>query len=244
MIPKKIHYCWFGGNPLPENVKRCIDSWKKYCSEYEIIEWNENNYDVKKNGYLSKMYSEKKYAFVSDFARLDIIYNNGGIYLDTDVELIKNIDDLLQEQCFMGCELPGEVNTGVGFGANKGFRFLEENMEKYINDESVFDKTCVEITTAILKDKGIRKVADIQMIDNITVYPPEYFAPLNMLTNKLKITENTYSIHHYDSSWYVGNVKWKKKVLPYKIILRKIVDNIFGEGTYSRIKMLIRSTND
>ncbi|WP_269088991.1 glycosyltransferase family 32 protein, partial [Streptococcus suis] len=105
-----------------------------------IIEWNENNYDVKKNGYLSKMYSEKKYAFVSDFARLDIIYNNGGIYLDTDVELIKNIDDLLQEQCFMGCELPGEVNTGVGFGANKGFRFLEENMEKYINDESVFDK--------------------------------------------------------------------------------------------------------
>ncbi|CYX12791.1 glycosyltransferase family 32 protein [Streptococcus suis] len=244
MIPKKIHYCWFGGNPLPENVKRCIDSWKKYCSEYEIIEWNENNYDVKKNGYLSKMYSEKKYAFVSDFARLDIIYNNGGIYLDTDVELIKNIDDLLQEQCFMGCELPGEVNTGVGFGANKGFRFLEENMEKYINDESAFDKTCVEITTAILKDKGIRKVADIQMIDNITVYPPEYFAPLNMLTNRLKITENTYSIHHYDSSWYVGNVKWKKKVLPYKIILRKIVDNIFGEGTYSRIKMLIRSTND
>ena len=94
MIPKKIHYCWFGGNPLPDSVKNCIDSWKKFCPNYEIIEWNESNYDVHKIPYISEAYKNKKYAFVSDYARLDIIYNEGGFYLDTDVELIKSLDNL------------------------------------------------------------------------------------------------------------------------------------------------------
>ena len=239
MIPKKIHYCWFGKSPLPLSVRQCIESWKRYCPEYEIIEWNESNYDVRKNDYL-----QKKYAFVSDFARLDIVYSNGGIYLDTDVELIKALDDLLNEKCFMGCELLGEVNTGLGFGAEKGFPFLLENMDVYLKDKEVFNRTCVEITTEIFQNKGIKKVNIIQQIEDVRIYPPEYFAPLNMITNQLRLTSQTYSIHHYDSSWYEGNVKLRKILLPYKILLRKLVDAIFGEGTYTRLKKAFRRSYD
>lgn len=131
MIPKKIHYCWFGKNPLPNEVKKCIESWKLFCPDYEIIEWNEENYDVFKIDYMAEAYKAEKYAFVSDYARLDIIYNNGGIYLDTDVELIRPLDDLLHHSCYLGMELPGRVATGLGFGAVKGNNFLYENMKYY-----------------------------------------------------------------------------------------------------------------
>ena len=104
MIPKKIHYCWVGGNSKPPLVKKCIQSWKKYCPDYEIIEWNESNYDISKNIYMKQAYEAKKWAFVTDYMRLDIIYEHGGIYLDTDVELIKNIDDLLSNEAFAGIE--------------------------------------------------------------------------------------------------------------------------------------------
>ena len=104
MIPKVIHYCWFGKNELPEDAKRCIASWKKFCPDYEIIEWNETNYDVRKNKYMSDAYDEKKWAFVSDYARIDIIYNYGGIYLDTDVELLRPLDELLKDKMFCGWE--------------------------------------------------------------------------------------------------------------------------------------------
>ncbi|CYW30854.1 glycosyltransferase family 32 protein [Streptococcus suis] len=237
MIPKVIHYCWFGGNPLPESVKKCIESWKKYCPEYEIIEWNDSNYDVAKNDYLRKMYSQRKYAFVSDFARLDIIYHYGGIYLDTDVELIKNLDSLLFQECYMGCELPGEVNTGLGFGAQKGHEFLLENLSAYLNEEAD-GKTCVEVTTALLKKRGLNANQEIQEIESVIVYPSEYFCPLNMGTNKLLITDATYSIHHYDSSWYGSGVRAtiKKRLIPFKVMLKRKVNNIFGDGVYEQMK--------
>ena len=117
MIPKKIHYCWIGGNPLPELAIKCIESWKKYCPDYEIIEWNEKNYDFRKNQFMREAYDEKKWGFVPDYARLDIIYEHGGIYLDTDVEIIKPLDSLLKEQGFAGMEQPGIVALGLGFGA-------------------------------------------------------------------------------------------------------------------------------
>ena len=113
MIPKKIHYCWFGGNPLPETVQRCINSWRKFCPDYEIIEWNESNYNIHKIPFIAEAYDAKKYAFVSDYARLDIIYNEGGIYLDTDVELIRSLDTLLSNNSFMGMEFAGQVATGL-----------------------------------------------------------------------------------------------------------------------------------
>ena len=106
MIPKIIHYCWFGGAELPEKDRKCIESWKKFCPDYQIIEWNENNYDVTKNTYMYQAYQAKKWGFVPDYARLDIIYQHGGIYLDTDVELVKNLDSLLENDAFMGFVSP------------------------------------------------------------------------------------------------------------------------------------------
>ena len=117
MIPKIIHYCWFGNGPIPEKDKKCINSWKKYCSDYKIIQWNEKNYDITKNKYMNQAYQQKKWGFVPDYARLDIIYTYGGIYLDTDVEIIKSFDSLLSNRGFAGFERPDYVNLGLGFGA-------------------------------------------------------------------------------------------------------------------------------
>ena len=120
LIPKKIHYCWFGGKPIPDQSRKWMESWRKFCPDYEIIEWNENNYDVTKHSYMKEAYENKKWALVSDYARLDIIYNYGGIYLDTDVEIIQNIDDLLYQKGFAGFQNVCEVNVGLGFGGIKG----------------------------------------------------------------------------------------------------------------------------
>ena len=122
MLPKKIHYCWFGGNELPDLAIKCIESWKKYCPDYEIIEWNETNFDLECCDFVKEAYKAKKWAFVSDYARLKVVYDNGGIYLDTDVELVKSLDILLQEKCYFGEETTGYVATGLGFGAENGNR--------------------------------------------------------------------------------------------------------------------------
>lgn len=244
MIPKKIHYCWFGGNPLPETVQRCINSWRKFCPDYEIIEWNESNYNVHKMPFISDAYTAKKYAFVSDYARLDIIYNEGGIYLDTDVELIRPLDALLSHSAFMGMELIGEVNTGLGFGAEKYHRFIGENRDVYLKETFNTSNlvTCVELTTNLLVTKGLEKNNSIQIIDGVTIYPIEYFCPYNMETRKTNLTENTYSIHHYDATWYGSGLKAivRKKLLPIKIYLKKILNTIFGEGSYQKVKEFLK----
>ncbi|WGE31936.1 glycosyl transferase [Actinobacillus genomosp. 2] len=214
MIPKKIHYCWFGGNPLPKSVKKCIESWKKYCPDYEIIEWNESNYNVHKNLFIKEAYEKKKFAFVSDYARLDVVYSEGGIYLDTDVELIKPIDDLLAHSCFLASESIDDVATGLGFGAEKGHWFIAENMSVYenmhFNMENII--TCVEITTKLLIEKGFSSSDEVQQINDIVIYPTEYFCPLNYKTHELHIKQNTYSIHHYDATWQSPLMKFKTKI--------------------------------
>lgn len=207
MIPKKIHYCWFGRNPLPKEVKEYIKSWKKYCPDYEIIEWNEENYNVKKCKFLEEAYKEKKWAFVSDYARLDIIYNNGGIYLDTDVEVIKSLDSLLQNEAFMGFENGNRINTGIGFGANKHNKIIKENLE-YYNSLDTVDFTgnlgniiCNVITTNILKKHGLVVNDKKQIIENVVIYPTEFMCPMDYETGNIEITKNTYTIHHYSMSW-------------------------------------------
>ena len=230
MIPKKIHYCWFGGAPLPSDIQQYIESWGKYCPDYEIIRWDESNYDVCKNDYVKSAYKSKKWAFLTDYARLDIVYHEGGIYLDTDVELIRSLDELLDNPCFMGMEQVGTVNTGLGFGAEKGHHFLQENMQeyernRYISSDGTFKpEICVRITTRLLKQKGLREINEIQMIDHVKVFPTESFCPLTMGTNKLNITEKTFSIHHYAASWYTG-AQWVKKLkirlIPIKVFIRK-----------------------
>lgn len=206
-IPKKIHYFWFGGNELPESVKRCIESWEKYCPDYEIVRWDEANYDYKKNQYMSEAYEAKKWSFVSDYARLDIIYQYGGIYLDTDVELIKSLDDLLIYPCFMGFER-SYVALGLGFGAQPQLREIKEMMGKYENlyfinkDGSLNLKPITHYTNEYLSTKGLVADGSRQTLGNIEIFPPEYFCPKDYYSRTCNITEKTYSIHHYDSSWW------------------------------------------
>lgn len=212
-IPKIIHYCWFGKNPLPEDSKRCIASWKKYCPDYEIKQWNETNYNIHSCKYVEQAYKAKKWAFVSDYARMDILYQHGGVYLDTDVELIKCLDPILEKGPFMGLEKDFEtngfcmVNTGLGIGTPKYNPIYKEVLEYYKNiyffnkDGSLNLITVVDHVTNILKKHGLVDRSGIQIVDGIYIYPKEYFCPKDVDTHALTITSNTVSIHHYDSSW-------------------------------------------
>jgi hypothetical protein len=239
MIPKIIHYCWFGGNPLPELAKKCITSWKHFFPDYEIKEWNESNYNVYKIPYISEAYSAKKYAFVSDYARFDILYTYGGIYFDVDVEVIKPFDAILQNGGFMGLESVGKIaaglgigcNAGLGIGCNAGLGIVYQILEFYatihfLNSDGSYNlHTVVEYVTAILKEQGLKDENTIQHLDGLTIYPVEYFCPKSFVTGKLKITENTYSIHHYDGSWLSpGMLKLlKEKEYIYRCFSNKMI---------------------
>lgn len=210
-IPKKIHYCWVGGKPKPKSVLFCIESWKKYCPDYEIIEWNETNYDFKKNNYMKQAYEAKKWGFVPDYARLDIIYQHGGIYLDTDVELVKNLDDLLENDCFFGFEASLDknyyVNCGHGFGSIP-YHDVIKNMRDLYNQISFITEegnlnliASPKYTTYSLKKFGLKCNNNTQKIMNMTIYSSDYFCPKVFETGKMKKTNNTYSIHHFTASW-------------------------------------------
>ena len=165
-IPKKIHYCWFGRNPLPESAKKCIESWKKYCPAYEIIEWNENNFDLTENRYAREAYEQKKWAFVSDYARLKIVYEQGGIYMDVDVELIKPLDELTELDGYMGFEkeIDGQmwIATGLGFGARAGHPIVGALLKDYedipfIKEDGRLDtESCPGRNTRTLRTFGLR----------------------------------------------------------------------------------------
>lgn len=206
-IPKIIHYCWFGGNPLPKDAEKCIRSWKKYCPDYEIRCWNEENFDLSCNRYAYEAYQQKKWAFVTDFVRLKVVYDHGGIYLDTDVELIRPLDPLTEQGGFLGYEQSGLVATGLGFGAGKGDPLVKAMMDDYegipyVLPDGSFDRTpCPDRNTRALVRMGLRPGGEAQQLGSISFLPPEYLCPMNFYTGKVKITPNTYSIHHYSGSW-------------------------------------------
>lgn len=233
-IPKKIHYCWFGGNPLPEFAKKCIESWRKFLPDYEIIEWNEQNYDVHKIPYISQAYNAKKFAFVSDYARFDILYEHGGLYFDTDVEVIKPFDELVEKGAFAGVEFPGKLNAGLGLASSAASPIYKEILDSYMisnfinQDGSLNLYTVVDRVSEIYAKHGFTSEDKIQYIADTYIYPTEYFCPKNVQTGILNITENTYSIHHYDASWIEP---WQKKVQEKKF---KIYEK-FGNNLFSRI---------
>ncbi|WP_442773670.1 glycosyltransferase family 32 protein [Lactococcus hircilactis] len=232
MIPKVIHYCWFGGNPLPDSALNCIESWKKFCPDYEIKEWNEENYDISKYQYTKEAYEQKSFAFVTDVARLDIVHNEGGIYLDIDVELIKSLDDLLINQAYMGMETIGRVNTGLGFGAEPKHKIVKANLDLYTNLPFSSNVTCVTYTTNLLKNYGLKNDNECQYLKNVLILPVEYLCPLSLETNKLKITENTYSIHHYDMSWK----NKKDRFIRLKIMVRRWLSDDFYDKVKAKLK--------
>lgn len=211
MIPKVIHYCWFGRKPLPKLALKCIASWKKFLPDYEIKEWNEDNFDVNSIPYIAQAYKHKKYAFVSDYARFKVLYEQGGIYFDTDVEVIKSIDDILAKGAFWGLEQDitenFACNPGLGFACNPGLGLLREMLEFYKNidfeqsDGSLNQKTIVEYFSEMLLKKGLQPISGIIEFEGVFIYPPDYFCPKSSEFGKIQITENTRTIHHYAASW-------------------------------------------
>jgi len=215
-IPKKIHYCWFGGKPLPEEAKKCISSWEKYCPDYEIIEWNENNFDLKSNTYIKEAYSAKKWAFVTDYVRLFVLYNYGGVYMDTDVELVKPIDAFLRHRAFSGFESSGLIPTGI-MASEKKFELFKEFLDYYDNRHFILGNnindmtTNVEIMTNICKRHGLLLNNKLQNVDGFVLYPSDVFCPKDFATGKIKQTVNTVAIHHFAGSWLDdGQLKLKK----------------------------------
>ncbi len=206
-IPKKIHYIWFSNNPIPKRLQSYIDGWKRLCEDYEICCWNEANYDVSKNAYMYQAYKDKRWSFVSDYARLDIVYQHGGIYLDTDVELIRRPDELLFNDAFIGFERLSTVNTGAGFGAKQGHPIIKElrdfyNDIKFNNASDPNDMIlCPVYETAILKKHGLVLNGDFQIVDDMTVYPVMYFNAKSLYSDRLQITEETVSVHHCSWTW-------------------------------------------
>jgi len=226
-IPKLIHYCWFGKNPLPDQYKEWMKSWKKYCPEYEIVEWNESNYDISKNNYMKQAYDAKKWGFVPDYARLDIVYQHGGIYLDTDVELINRLDKLLYQDAFCGFQywFGGEIqiNFGLGFGAVKGFPMLKTLKDQY-NGLDFIDKNgninliaSPTYQSEVLREKGFKMNGEFQCIDGLTVYPPTVLCGIIGGTDWNIITDHTISLHHFDGSWLDEDVKQQQRLIREKI---------------------------
>lgn len=209
MIPKKIHYCWFGGNPLPEEALRCKESWKKYCPDYEIKEWNEQNFDTNTCYYTKEAANERKWAFVSDYVRFKVLYEEGGLYFDTDVELISSIDDIIKKGPFMGCEAGSKtaVAPGLGLAASPGLGLYKTiidyyNAQHFLNaDGSINNTTVAERVTDLLRENGFKGDGTIEYIKGVYIYPPDYFCPMDYWTGEITITGNTRSIHHYSMSW-------------------------------------------
>lgn len=239
MIPKIIHYCWFGGNPLPESAQKCISSWQKFLPDYEIKEWNESNFDVNIIPYTQKAYEAHKYAYVSDYARFWILEKEGGVYFDTDVEVIKPFDDILSKGGFLGYELPNMVNPGLGMAAPQGHNFLKKIIALYARLDFInpdINPQCPNVvthTTSTLKDLGVpigqNRPCDFE---GIYIYPIDYFNPLNDLIGKLNLTPNTRSIHWYAKTW----LKPRHSFITW---LSHMVHRIFGITVSTQIRKLI-----
>ena len=235
MIPKKIHYCWIGGNPLPKSAKKCIASWKKYCPDYEIIEWNETNYDFTKNQYMKEALEAKK-------------------YLDTDVEIVKSFDPLLKNKGFAGFESEENVALGLGFGAEPGNEVIKELMHSYEklsfkNDDGSLNMIASpKLNTDALVVLGLKQNNTRQeLMDCFSIYPIEYFCPKSFIDGIIRITDNTYSIHHFDASWLSKEAleethnRWKRKQKRAKQKARRAKAKsafvkVFGENTYKKIR--------
>lgn len=212
MIPKVIHYCWFGGKPLPPLAEKCVASWRKYLPDYEIRRWDETNFDVEAHPYTRDAYAAGLYAFVSDYARFKILFENGGVYFDTDVEVIRPMDDVIAAGPFMGFESDGHgspiaVAPGLGLAAEAGMSLYAEILKRY-DDMPFYDVegnrnpySMIPMVSELLVSKGLKGGVGIENVEGISVYPQEWFNPFEDTTGRLKKTTNTRTIHWYSKSW-------------------------------------------
>lgn len=260
MIPKIIHYCWFGGNPKPKLAEKCLKSWKKYCPGYRLIEWNESNYDLAAAPlYVRQAYEAKKWAFVSDYVRLQVVYDHGGIYFDTDVELVKKPDALLEYSAYFGFEDEAHANTGLGFGAERHVPILAEMLADYqdipfLLPDGNYDLTpCPVRNTEVLLRHGMELNDSLQILEgSIAILPKEYLCPLDYYSGVLSKTRHTVSIHRFAASWYSRQEReaYRKKLLARKREIRRerirngpkrVIRRLIGTQRYERIKSKLKS---
>lgn len=222
-IPHIIHYIWFGGGSKTELIKRCIKSWREKLPGWEIKEWNENNFDVESCTYMKQAYESKKYAFASDYARFAVLYEYGGIYLDTDVEVLKSFpEEMLENSGFAGVESNYKIAPGLVFACEPGNRLVKEILEVYQKEKFVLEDgrqntmTVVEYVTKVFQKYGFLMNGKEQLIEGIRIYSCEYFCAYDFITREFSITDNTVCIHHYTATW----------ASPKDKIVRKIKDSI------------------
>lgn len=217
MIPKVINYCWFGGNPLPREVKKCIETWKHFCPDYKIICWNERNFDVHLNPFVESAYEKGAWAFVSDYARLKIIYDYGGIYLDTDIKLLKNIDFLLSNKMYIGVQQGKKLcTTGLGFGAEAHNPVVKKMLKKYDNiiysDKISEEIACPYLNNQVLKELGYKYSDNIQNMKDVTVYPPRYMDPIAQGNSKDLLCNDTFSMSLNLGTWTSKRNQLKRRI--------------------------------
>lgn len=240
LIPRIIHYCWFGKGEKPAIVKKCIASWKEKLPEYQIIEWNEDNVTISQNKYMREAYAEKKYAFVSDAVRVKALYEMGGFYLDTDVEVFKSFDELLNERCILGFEEGDYVATSFMAAEPqheliKEFYDLYTNISFYKKNGEINTYTNVKKLTDLLEKRGLLKNGQYQKIKgDIAVYPKEFFSPYDYVNCIYEYTENSFCVHHFYVSWMPVHTRVKKKI---KSCVVKVI------GKKNMVKLRKRLTN-
>lgn len=243
MIPKVLHYCWFGGAPKSELILRCMDSWKKYCPDYEIREWNEENVSIADCPlYVRQAYAMKKWAYVSDYVRLKIVYENGGIYLDTDVELLKSPQELLTHNSFFGFEDGAFINTGLCFGAERHSAIVGELMASYdgvpflLPDGTVDALPCPKRNTAVFIKHGLKQNDRMQVLEgDVLVLPSIYLCPLDFSTFRMRKSKKSISVHHYAASWMREDEKESHKAFVlahqgerFKPLVKRMVITVLG----------------
>lgn len=231
MIPKKIHYCWFGRNPKPKMAEKCIASWKKFCPDYEIIEWNEDNFDVNMNGYTRMCYEQKKYAFLSDYVRLLVVHEYGGIYFDTDVEVIKPMDMLLENSAFYCFETNEYVASGLGFGSVAGGETIRAMLAEYdfLLDGTEGTRGCPRLNTAALVKLGLKQDGSLQTVADAVILPSDYMNPFDTATGVIGKTENTVSIHWYSAAWLSPWRRLRTRIM-------RPLHRVFGVDAFKRFR--------
>lgn len=218
MIPKIIHYCWFGRGEKPALAKKCIDSWRRLCPDFEIREWNEDNCDYRAMPFMAEAYAAKKYAFVSDVMRLIVLEKYGGVYFDTDVELVRDITPLLNDEGFIGFENEQYVASGLTIASVPHHPVVQAMINEYqkLNFTNADGTTnavgCPRLNTDVMESFGLVRNGREQVVAGIRVYPADFFNPLDSITGKLKKTDNTYSIHWYSMSWMPKRMQLKAKL--------------------------------
>ena len=252
-IPKKIHYCWFGKNPKPKLAEKCIASWKKYCPDYEITEWNEDNFDISQAPlYVRQAYDAKKWAFVTDYVRLYAMVGQGGIYMDTDVEVVKPLDPFLKHSAFSGFEDARRIPTGI-MACQPGFLLFEQLLHYYddasfLNEDGNLNMTTnVDIITGMCLERGFVPNNKFQELEGFAIYPRDVFCPVDNVTMKLHRTPDTHTIHWFAGSWFSPEQKkaqrqqiWDAKIFAISRMPNKVGKAVFGEKRYFKIRDSIK----